>query len=943
MQLNLFLESLRDCISWLGYELCLSNTPVFLTQKHKRRLRKVNLWLRGHRHTLGLVALVFAAVLADLNIHWSTWIASFIGLHMLWTTADRLLYVLLSAIGLIIPFAILAVTLMRNELGPRLADALIVKMRVFALLALGIALAITLGFLVPRGSYQVDVLQKTDFSLWVHRLGVWVILFTLMFFFLSLTWLGRVQDVLIGYRRFALISNLAIREYGAVKQRLRDFNAHRELTRKICEGLGLLFVAFPAWAIGRPAIEAPRRGQIVDINLRRLEKLVSKLDRVLKNKLVIVAWPGSFVEKGQPLIMIKGDAELDDEISAALRSCFRIGRGQRRWRRASSMDVIELVTESACRSAGDPSSLAQWIDLLGQLAELGDPDTLDWEIYRGMSQIVKHVAERGTEESQTVVAERLYRQGYERLQRGAHQAVQEYLSILKWFFHCSLHAKAERGIDRSVYYMLWLGMDTVKYARSEPNGRKIKVLIEVLETLVRQIAEMIVEALTVDRKRLGQELLEEVIKLVRGEAFNVLFSVHESSDSDENLQMVIKAEERLKAVFEASGFYLGALVIQRALQGYLNPEAAANGFELALRWARTPAELFAALERIEAHRLWMGPERFHEREIISPLGETFVGDDRAPFLEVYILGSVAKASSSTHWPTKESTLAQRIWPTLQILCHRIRSNSSRYKTIMPQLTDEVLGQFERAHRQLVKITEEREREEIKQAKLSEKAVAGFRETAVESFRMNSVLWTCFNMIAPHKLRKIDKAPETDNNFKINVPKEAFVRDTPPMFIAPGDRWALWNDNVCLDAIKLSKSVSYDLDEAARQMADLNLSPELVLISPKTRRQIRQMVGFHQLPQAEGTGWTGQAVPIGLWLDRPILVAMSVPEEEVWLLNLSESCELVEYTEAKPCIEVIPDRPLEVDIIFPQRLELRVTNPAGVMRVRLVPERMEGER
>lgn len=934
--IGLFLSPMWDWACWLGYELRLSRNAVFLTQRQDRHLRRASRWLWKRRHELGPTALVFALVLADLSLHWSSAAAQLVGLSLLWATAEQLLHVLLPMIAVVIPLAILAVTLARSELGPKLTDTLIVRLRLFALLALGIGLAIALALMVPQGSYQVNVPGQSESNMWVHRLGIWSMLGILAFSALLLAWLVRVRDGVISHRRFALISDFALREYSAAQR--RDLNRYLELARESCEDLGLSFVPFSERATDRPGVESTRNGSVVDVNLRRFRRWASKLDGISKSSLSVVAWPGICVAKGEPLIRIDGDHELDRSVCAALRSCFRVRRERRRRRHSSHIEALELVTERACRSVDDPGSLEQWVDLLGRLAELGDLESLDPGIYHALSQLVRCVAREGTEEAQVRVAKRFHRQGRDRLHRGDYRVVQDYLSLLAWLFRSSLPVHAERGIQRSVYYMLFLGRNAVEYARSHSDKGTREGLLAVLGDIIWKSARMAEDALVAGRTSLAEELRSEVEKLVRNEAIPALYSGRRGLEDDEAIQRAGEVDDRLSALVEASGFYLGALMVRRALRGSLDPTVAAEGLRIALGWARTPAQLFASLERIEAQRLWMGPERFHEREIMSPLGETFWGDDRVPFLEVYILGSAARASSSADWPAREGRLVQQVWRSLQVLCERMRTDLSRYGALVPQLTAGVLDDFEAAHRQLVEITAEHEKDEIKRADLSERAVAGFREMAVESFRMNSMLWVCFDRVAPQKVQQLHGPPlPAGRTIEAKGPKQAFIGDEPSMFIAPGDPWALWNDAVCLEEFKESTRVEGPLEEAEQEMNALGLDPELVLVSLKARRLIARVAGFHRPTPTEREEWTGRAALMGSWLGRPVLGADRVPEEEVWLLNLSEACELFEYTEATPRVEVASDRPLEVVITFPQRLELRVLKRAGVMRVRLGAE------
>lgn len=927
--LDLFFESIWDWICWFGYELHLSKVPVFLTQKQEHHFRKMYLWLWEQRRMLALIVLVSALVIADATLHWSSKVVHVFGPALFWAIVERLFQVLLSMISVVIPLAVLAITFARNELGPRLSDTLILRLRLFALMTLGVVLIIALSFVIPLGASPVSMSYGNKQDLWIHRLGVWLMLGTLAFGGLLLTWLGTVREIVVAHRRFTLVADIALREYSAARR--RDLDRYLGLARESIQALGLSFVPLSTLATGKTAVESTTTGLVVDINLSRLSRWVNKLDEATKSALAVVVWPGSPVVKGGPLIRIRGNRDLDCRICVALRSCFRVRKVRGERRPASHLDAIELVTERACRSVDDPGSLKHWIDLLGHLAELGGPNELDFEIYRAFSQIVRHVIRQGTEEAQLETAWQFYKQGRERLKKSDYGVVRDYIRLLAWQFMSSLPFRAESSVQRSVYYMLLLGRDVIDHARAIPGEEALKSLLAVLGEIAWRSAEMAAAALIEGRTKLAKELRVEVCRLLRDEVMHVLYS-HNVED-EEDLQRTFEIDELLRAHFEASGFFLGALLLRRALQASLDPEIAAEGLNIALGWARTPAELFAALERIEAHGLWKGPERFQEKEIMSPLGESFWGDDRAPFLEVYILGSVARAFPIADWP-KESELIQQLWPTLRVLCERMRTDLGRYKTIVPQLTEKALADFEVAHRKLVDIREERKRDEIQRAPLCEKAIAEFIGQAVESFRMSSILWLCFDFVAPQQKRQCPSLLACGRTFEARGPKEIFVRDKLPIFIAPGDAWAVWNDAICLDALKETIPVQGSLEEISLRMPTFSPRPEVIFVSPKARRFVARLPGFQRPMLAERAEWTGRVTFMGRWFGLPVLGVSHVPEDEAWLLNFSEACELIEYTEAKPRVEVSPDHPLEVIITFPQRLELKILNQAGVMRLRL---------
>lgn len=927
--LGLFFESIWDWICWFGYELHLSKVPVFLTQKQERHFRKMYLWLWKHRWVLAPILLVSALVIADATLHWSSKVVRVFGPGLFWEVVERLFQVLLPTISVVIPLAVLAVNLARSELGPRLSDTLILRLRLFALMTLGIVLIIALSFVIPLGAYQVSMSYGDKQALWIHRLGVWLMLGTLAFWGILLTWLGIVRDIVVVNRRFVLISNVVLRERSAAQR--RDLNRYFELTKESIEALGLSFVPLSTLATGKPAVESTKSGLVVDINLRRLSRWLSKLYGVTKSNLMVVVWPGSPVTQDGPLIRIRGDGDLDWRICVALRSCFWVRKVRGRREHSSYLDALELVTERACRSVDDPISLRHWIDLLGHLAELGGPNGLDFDIYRAFLQIVRDVIRQGTEEAKMQTAWQFYEQGQKRLQKGEYGVVRDYIQLLARVFQSSLPVRAESSVQRSVYYMLFLGKDVIKHARASLGEEVLKGLLAVLGEIAWQSAEMAAAALIEGRAKLAKELRVEVWRLLRDEVMHALYS-HNVEDN-EGLQRRFEIDELLRANFEASGFFLGTLLLRRALQGSLDPEVAAEGLNIALEWARTPAELFAALERIEAYGLWKGPERFQEKEILSPLGESFWEDDRAPFLEVYILGSVARVFPAADWP-KESELIQQLWPTLRVLCERMRTDLDRYKRIVPQLTEKALEDFEVVHRKLVDIWKEKKRDEIKRAPLSEKAIAEFIGQAVESFRMNSTLWLCFDIVAPQQKRQSQSLLACGRTFEARGPKEIFVRDKLPIFIAPGDAWAAWNDAICLDALKETIPVQASVREISLRITNLSPQPELMFVSPKARRFVMRLPGFQWPMLTERAKWTGRIAFIGWWCGLPVLGINRVPEDEAWLLNFSEACELVEYTEAKPRVEVSPDNPLEVIITFPQRLELKILNRAGVMRLRL---------
>jgi len=936
----LFPNYVCDLLKYICYELGVTKSPVFLSQAEERHLKKLLHWLVLRSSFVFVFLSATALVITDIAWSWSVTLGKALGIDVLWAINERFLQVLLPLLGVVIPLLILAVSVTREELGPQFTDLMIMNVSFFQLLLCGILLVVGLAVLLPQAA-KLRTTEKTILFLSsepilahpVYRLGAWALIVFAVFMILFLLWLNKVGGLLLSWRRFALVSNVVIGAYarGQARMRRRSFRIAR--LKEACTQLGLGFVPLSTDSTGQPLVKAQRSGLLKDINLDRLSRIAQRLGPQLSSNLIVVVWPDSFVEEGEVLIRIKDNAELPLKELVGLQSCFLISRRRPHARGPSDVDLLELATEQTIRNASDPITLEQWLGLFSHLADLGSVEGLDWVIHRGLSRIVRHTVESRTDESLSTLAFWLYRQVQTMLTKGSCKTARDYLSLLKELFRNSLLVDEKRGIDHSIYYALQVGKDAARYARAAPTEHAFSGALVVLTDVIWSIAEMVKLAFELNRGRLAVELWNDLERLVQYEVKQELYSADPNSYIRRNESLLDKANERLDATYKATGYYLAAAMISDVLNGSINPELGREGFELSLAWAKSPAELFSALEKIDAYKLWKGPEHFRKREIMSPLGETW-GGDRGPFIETYILGSIAKASSGAQWPEKPSKLIQELWIPLQASCNRVRTDLARYCELIPGLTENSLENLESIHRGLLELSREKEIEKIKKADIVPSTVAEFARQCVESFNATSAIRFLFQKLAPNRLEICSAKLDSGNTLPVQAPKEVFVRNQLPIVIAPGKPWAEWNDALCLKPFEEGLLVTADIDKAAVQLAKSGFSPELVVTHPKTRNYLRGLPGF-QRPSPEEKGlWDRRPGLAGYWLDIPILVSDTVPEGEVWLVNLSEACQLVEYTEAIPEVKVATDDPLKVIIKFPQRLELKLRRPEGASRVRL---------
>ena len=128
-------------------------------------------------------------------------------------------------------------------------------------------------------------------------------------------------------------------------------------------------------------VDAPESGYLQRVDEEALMELASQHDLQLK----LEKRPGEFVGKGTPFLWALPPAALDDEIAAALRGCFSLGRHRSPHQDAlySLQQLVEIAAHALSPGINEPFTALTCIDWLGTglrgviRRDLPDPDRYD--------------------------------------------------------------------------------------------------------------------------------------------------------------------------------------------------------------------------------------------------------------------------------------------------------------------------------------------------------------------------------------------------------------------------------------------------------------------------------------------------------------------------------------------------------------------------------------
>jgi len=915
---------LPEAFSYLGYELHLGRNPVFLSQAVEQHGRLLLRRVKDRRtlFVLGLFFLVFA------DLRWGLFSAavSLVGAPLLRALLERFFQVLLPVMGFLIPLAILAINSLRDALGPTLSSLAISKIRVPHVLAFGLVLVVVMGIVLASGAAFRPSSNGAVAVSAIDRVGAWCIIAFAVYLVFVFVWLKDMCTLFYSRGHFRFCSALVVKAH----ERSRKWEQmQHDLSRILNSTCAELGISTAGWT-GQSIVLATKSGLLKDMNLYRFRRIVKRLTLNQRETLIVVASPGYSVHAGDPLIRVKANGIISPSIAKELQTCFRIVRRSRFFDSLSRGELFDLVKEGALRHAGDQRMFEQWLGLFGCLGKNEETEQLDWFAQRSLSLLVKGIAERGCEDAQATLAQWLYSRASSSLGQG-YNAAYNYLEPLRRLFQCSIKVGAQRGIDRPVYYLLKLGMYLTEDICEKAEKEKLyDDRFTLLEEIVQTLAGMITDALEVERLETAKYLWGELCKLVERDTIPKLYSCAYTEDVERTSQEAI---DRLQARLDAACYFISAWGIERYLAGRISSTLARQVLKHFGGRLASPGRMLAALERIAKHELWVGAESFRPQpELLSPLGETFWEDKYSPFLRVYIIVSLMCRWEATAWPQRASRTICNLWSMIRRLCEEIKAYVVQYKELIPQVSEEHLDSFLELHQRLVALTEQAKKEQIATSNLVPATVARFANRCVENFQALSVVLNVFLKQSPNSIERSHANPPA-RVLSVQGLKEPFTKEKEPLVIAPGDPWAKWNDALCMWVMKQhSPEPGSDLEEAGAQMAASQCPPETLLVSPGMRQYFTQLAQFRRPTPNERKDWGDCPILMGFWKGLPVVGTALIPNGEVWLVNLSSACKLTEFLEAKPIVEPVEGHPLEVEIRFPQRLQLRILRPEGLRYV-----------
>jgi hypothetical protein len=697
-----------------------------------------------------------------------------------------------------------------------------------------------------------------------------------------------------------------------------------------CQEIGIPLIPFSSPHPTYHVVAVARRsGWLKDVRLWRLENTVNQLPSNKKNQLIITVWLRQYTEKGAPLVQAKKEFTLDKHSANRLRQCFKFSRKALKPVPFSGSEVFNLITEQALVSAKNQDRYAfqKWLDVFISLMETAkkhDLDALPDFADRVLSDLIEEISRNEDKVIVSTLSYWLYRQALEAFRQNDDFAFRDYIQLLQWQFRCSLFANNEFGTSRAVYYLLSLGQDRARALKGVSGKKQLQNCLQQLKMLLGIMRKLLGHTLENGNPDLVRELRSEINELVNMTMYEL------TTQPREELSDAIDAVySELAAHLHAVNYYIGAWAIGNFLDGRVGTELACASLELATASFKSPDTLVKSLEQIYRYELWVEHESFKKQNLLSPLPKTRLIDERSPFLRFYIVGGLKLAWSTEVWPSDPSPVIRELLPTIEALCEDVRENKERWHGLIPHISPESLDIFLEAQRLMAKRAEDEESRRIEEAELVEDTVQRFVEQCVTSFRRTSLFFNLFTKLSPDRIQK-SRELSPDKVLSGHFDKEPFTRSGEPPISGAGELWAEWNDKLCLQSIYSRPSGSIENIEALiTQMGNTETAVEVILVSPVIRKYYAGLSEFRPATVEEKNQFGERLDLAGLWRGIPVFRTHLVPKDEVWLMNLSGTLRLIEYTEAKAQVELAANRPLKVLMRFPQRIQLIIEHSMGL--------------
>ena len=878
-----------------------------------------------------LVIILAVLVLSDIFWKWSNSAAAVAGASLLKALLERALQIFLPLIGFLVPLFILVFGSLRDRLGPHLTDHAVRKLGLFQLLAAGIVLGALLGMWLSLWGNVDLTAEGGAASMFLVRTTVWLLAWYVFFLGYLILWLWRMLRLLNTESAFSFLVPFVTRGFNAwCQNQERAMIAVSEIDA-FYQSIGVKMIPFSS--LGNPIVIAHRSGQLKDVRLWRLGNTVRQLLPDKRNQLIITAWPFHYTERGSPLVQAKKGFDLDEHSANRLRQCFVLSRRVLRTTRLSGPVVFDLLTEQARVSAKsqDRCAFQKWLDAfipLMKIAKKHELGSLPDFAGRALSHLVEEVSKSGDKVIVSTLSYWLYRQALATSHQGDNFGFEGYLHLLQWQFRCSLFANNKFGADRAVYYLLSLGQDHVRALERVSSEEQLQNCLQQLNMFLGIMRELLGYTLENGDTGLVRKLCNETNELID----IAMYALTTQYSRRELFDAIDAASSELTAYLQAIKYYIGAWALENYFDGRIGSELARASLELATDSFNSPDVLVGSLEQIHKHKLWVKREAFEKQNLLSPLPKTRWGDVRSPFLRFYIVGGLKLAWNPETWPSRSSPVIREFLPTIEALCEEIKASQGQWREVVPLVTTENINGFLEIQRRMAERARKEEQQRIEKAELVEDTVQRFAEQCVTSFRESSVLLNLFIELNPDYLQKSSELG-LGKEVTLWEPKEPFTRFEEPPISGAGEAWAEWNDRLCLQSIspKLSEPIE-DVEVVAAQMRDASTPPQTVLASPMMRKCYTSLSGFRPATAEERNRFQERLNLAGWWMGIPVFRTHLVPRHEIWLMNLSGATRLIEYLNAKVRVEPLPDRPLQVLLKFPQRIQVVVDNSSGLRRL-----------